>query len=65
MSCRNHRDRYSDYFRKIPVDLEWTGNVFPDNGVMVTTVIEYDKKNVSVEMVDKNIVLSVLNCIIP
>lgn len=46
--------RYSDYFRKIPVDLQNGPVTFsPDMQVMVTTVIEYDKKNVSVEMVDK------------
>ena len=46
--------RYSDYFRKIPVDLQNGPVTFsPDKQVMVTTVIEYDKKNVSVEMVDK------------
>ena len=46
--------RYSDYFRKIPVDLQNGPVTFsPDMQLMVTTVIEYDKKNVSVEMVDK------------
>ena len=46
--------RYSDYFRKIPVDLQNGPVTFsPDMQVIVTTVIEYDKKNVSVEMVDK------------
>ena len=46
--------RYSDYFRRIPVDLQNGPVTFsPDMQLMVTTVIEYDKKNVSVEMVDK------------
>lgn len=46
--------RYSDYFRKIPVDLQNGPVTFsPDMQVMVTTVIEYDKKNVSVERDDQ------------
>lgn len=46
--------RYSDYFRRIPVDLQNGPVTFSsDMKMMVTTVIEYDKKNVSVEMVNK------------
>ncbi len=46
--------KYNDYLRKIPVDLQNGPVAFSrDMSMMVTTVIEYDKKEATVEMADK------------
>jgi len=46
--------KYSDYLRKIPADMQNGPVAFsPDMLTMIATVIEYDKKNATVEMADK------------
>lgn len=48
--------KYSDYFRKIPVEMQNGPVTFsPDMRAMVATVIEYDKKKTTIEMADKKV----------
>lgn len=53
-SVNRKSPKYYDYFRKIPADLQNGPVAFsPDMHAMVATVIEYDKKKTTVEMVNK------------